>query len=423
MPQTINNMIRQNPISLQIPLIQKQVDAVTNVLHQEGKGNPSLEEGVFPFQKLPSVHFGRWIVVPANDSLPASLVYAANVDGTAENHLNEVAENVPEGLDKILEHCQGYPQVGDRNKASRLSYLKKYEIVTQGFYTGAPNRSVKQVHQEADLHLAIKDYIKENKGSWKSSKEAFAALKTKFQSDKKWDWAKAKYELPKVNIFLTILFVLLVLVLLPLIILGILIITIFYEPREHPKAMSQNQVPEERLRMLKDQEDIIYQNQLSQVFETKTGVRRLMLRFLLWATTIASRLVFVKGQLFGTPTIHFARWVLIDGGERFVFFSNFDGSFDEYLGDFVDNNGWGLNLIYGAAKGYPKTRFMVVGGSYKLLEFMGWGRGTQVPSHIWYSAYPWYGQQQIITKTNLRKEMFSSKVLNEQEAKNILKDI
>ncbi|WP_107040368.1 hypothetical protein [Brumimicrobium mesophilum] len=416
-------MVIQNPVSLQIPLIQSHVDKVTEVLHQGGKGNPCLEEGVFPFQKLESVHFGRWIIIPAKGSLPASLFYAANIDGTAENHLNEIVTNIPEGLDKILEHCPDYP-VGDaRNKTSRLNYLKKYEIKTQGFYTGAPNRTVKQVHQEAALHQAIKSYIKDNKGRWKNAKDAFSAIKERFKNDKQWDWAKERYELPKVNIPATILFVLLMLILLPFILFAILMIRLFYEPREHPKKLSQNQIPKEKLKALKNQEDIIYQNQLSQVFDTKTGLRRIMLRFLLWSTTKASRYIFVKGQLFGTPTIHFARWVLVDNGKRFIFFSNFDGSFDEYLGDFVDNNGWGLNLIYGAAKGYPKTYFMIGGGSYKILEFMGWGRNTQVPSHIWYSAYPWYGQQQIVSKTILRTEIFNSKTLNEKEARNILKDI
>ena len=143
----------------------------------------------------------------------------------------------------------------------------------------------------------------------------------------------------------------------------------------------------------------------------------------MWATSYAARSWFVEGQLMGTPTIHFARWVLIDGGNRFVFFSNFDGSFDEYLGDFVDNNGWGLNAIYGAAKGYPRTFFMFGGGSYKIQEFMGWGRLTQVPTPIWYSAYPWYGLQQIVDKSKLRTELFNSGELNDQEIKTMLSRI
>jgi len=60
-------MVKQNPVSLQIHLIQNQVNPVTKLLYQGGKGNPCLEEGVFPFQKLESVHFGRWVVVPATE--------------------------------------------------------------------------------------------------------------------------------------------------------------------------------------------------------------------------------------------------------------------------------------------------------------------------------------------------------------------
>jgi hypothetical protein len=170
-------------------------------------------------------------------------------------------------------------------------------------------------------------------------------------------------------------------------------------------------------------EDILYQNQLSQVFETKGGLRKIMLRFLLWVTNFGAKNWFVKGQLFGTPTIHFARWVFIDGGKRFVFFSNFDGTYDGYLGDFVDNNGWGLNAIYGAAKGYPRTYFMFAGGSYKILEFMGWGRETQVNTPVWYSAYPWSSLPQIINKSELRVGLFSDKYLEDEEIENLLKRI
>jgi len=414
-------MARQNAVSLQIPIIPSQIEAITTLLNTGG--NPPKEDSFFSFKKISTVHFARWIIAPKTDKFPASLIYAANIDGDEQQHLKDLVNILPFGLDQIFTYCAGYPEAGARDNKSRLAYLQKYKIKTPGFYVGAPNRTVQQVHKEAELHNAVRDYVKENGKDWTNRKEAYKSIKTFLAKDTKWEWAREYYHLPKKNYVKTIALALLLILILPLLLVFIMLIHFFYELRSKPFGITQNQIPLKRLGKLKSQEDIIYQNQLSQVFETKGGLRKLGLKFFLWATSYAARCWFVEGQLMGTPTIHFARWVLIDEGNRFVFFSNFDGSFDEYLGDFVDNNGWGLNAIYGAAKGYPRTFFMFGGGSYKIQEFMGWGRKTQVLTPIWYSAYPWYGLQQIVDKSKLRVELFNSGELNDQEIKTMLSRI
>ena len=414
-------MTRQNPVSLQIPVLADKVEAVTTLLNT-GE-NPSQGGGFFALDKIPSVHFARWIVVPAAKKYETSLVYAANIDGSPKKHLEDLVDHLAKDLDQIFSCCKGYPSGNELNREARLAYLKKYSIPTQGFYTGAPNRTVQQIQNEAKLYDAVKGFVKDNKGKWKTSKEASAAIKGFLANDPQWDWARKPYSLPKVNILKLIFLVLVFLVVLPFLLVFVVLIHFFYELRAKPFGKTQNQIPLEHLSELKSQEDIIYQNQLSQVFELKGGLRKLGLKFFLWATSFGARHIFVKGQLMGTPTIHFARWVIIDGGKRFVFFSNFDGSFDEYLGDFVDNNGWGLNLIYGAAKGYPRTFFMAGRGSYRIAEFMGWGRLTQVPTPIWYSAYPWDGLQQIVDRSKLRTELFNSRELTDAQTKEMLRRI
>ncbi|GAB5400900.1 MAG: hypothetical protein Aureis2KO_24850 [Aureisphaera sp.] len=414
-------MTKQNAVSLQIPLKPDKVEAVTQLLNSGG--NPAMEQTFFSFKKIPTVHFARWIVVPATKRIEASLVYASNIDGDQQQHLKDLTDHLGEDLDKILMHCQGYPDSGDSSSENRLAYLKKHTIPTQGFYTGAPNRSVQQIHWEAALYDAVRGFVKEKGKGWKSSKEAYSAIKGFLANDSQWDWARERYHLPKVNIPALVFLVLLLLLLLPILLLYMILIHFFYELRAKPFGKTQSEIPLEHLSELRKQEDIIYQNQLSQVFELKGGLRKLGLKFFLWATSFGARHIFINGQLMGTPTIHFARWVIIDKGKRFVFFSNFDGSFDEYLGDFVDNNGWGLNTIYGAAKGYPRTFFTLGRGSYRIAEFMGWGRLTQVPTPIWYSAYPWYGLQQIVDRSKLRTELFNSGELSDTQIKQMLRRI
>ena len=390
--------------------------------------NLSAEKDFFPLETLPNVHFARWIVVPSKNpqgtkTYGCSLVYAANLDGDTTAHLQQLATQLSSGLDQILDFCEGYPAPADRNESTRMAYLKKYTIKTPGFYVGAPNRSVEQIKNEQKLHLDLQAFIKTNGSQWTTEKEAYQAIRKYVDDNSEYDWAREHYKLPKINWFMMILLVVGLLIFLPVLLLWTLLIHFFYELRAKPFGFTVNQVDENALRSLKEEEDIIYQNQLSQVFETKTGLRRLWLHFSLWFASYLAKYFAVGGQLLGTPTIHFARWVLIDGGKRFVFFSNFDGSFDEYLGDFVDHSGWGLNAIYGASIGYPRTFMIFGGGAYKILEFMGWGRYTQVHSQLWYSAYPWLGLQQIVANSELRTELFNSGTLNDKQIHDLLRKI
>lgn len=414
-------MYKQTAVALQVYIKPDQVDSLNKLLHEGG--NPLWSNSFFPLEKINSVHFARWIIAPATDKFKASVIYSANVDGTVEQHFKDLVEHLTEGLDAILSHCEGYPHADQLNNETRLRFLQQHFLKTPTFYVGAPNRTVEQIRNEEKLHVSLQHFIKENKGNWKTKKEAYAAIKDHVKNDSQWDWARKNYHLPKQRPLMMILAILLILALLPFLILAILCIHIFYEIPSKPYGKTINEIPIEDMARLQKNEDIIYQNQLSQVFETKSGLRKLMLRFLLWVTNYGAKNWFVKGELFGTPTIHFARWVFIDGGKRFVFFSNFDGTYDGYLGDFVDNNGWGLNAIYGAAVGYPRTKFMFGGGSYNFQEFLGWGRITQVSTPVWYSAYPWNSLPEVVKRTEIRVKLFQKESLNENEINELLQDI
>lgn len=416
-------MPKQYALSLQIPLKQDKVEEVRNILNRNGAGNPQLDKVFFDLSKISHVHFARWIITPATKDYPASLVYASNSDVQPDKQIADVSSILGEDLDKILANSPGYPGEGERNSTSRMAYLKAYQIKTPGFYVGAPNRTVEQIKNEAELQQELTQFVKDNGENWSSTREAYESIKSYLKSDARWDWARKKYSLPKINIPMMILLGLLLLIFLVPLLLFILAIHLFYESREKSFGITVNDLKPAFLKSLKEQEDIIYQNQLSQVFETKGGLRKIQLHVFLWVASYLAKYFAVHGQLLGTPTIHFARWVLIDGGKRFVFFSNFDGSFDEYLGDFVDNSGWGLNAIYSASVGYPTTYYVFGKGAYRILEFMGWGRKSQVRTPLWYSAYPWLGLQQVVNNSELRFELFNQGDLNDKQIAEMLRRI
>jgi hypothetical protein len=81
-------------------------------------------------------------------------------------------------------------------------------------------------------------------------------------------------------------------------------------------------------------------------------------------------------------TIHYARWVLIDGDTRLLFTSNFDGSWEQYLRDFSTIVPEGLDMIWSNCVDYP------AGGSKQFEAFIAWVRKHQVKVDLYYAAYP-----------------------------------
>ena len=76
-------------------------------------------------------------------------------------------------------------------------------------------------------------------------------------------------------------------------------------------------------------------------------------------TDYACRHIFTRGFLARVQTIHFAHWVFLDDKRRLVFVSNYDGSHQGYMDDFINKVGWGLNLLFSNGVGWPRTRWLV----------------------------------------------------------------
>jgi hypothetical protein len=81
-------------------------------------------------------------------------------------------------------------------------------------------------------------------------------------------------------------------------------------------------------------------------------------------------------------TIHFARWVIFDDDKRLLFTSNFDGSWEDYLRDFSQKRPDGMDKIFGHCDGYP------AGGCRDFEAFKAYVRKYQVPTDLFYAAYP-----------------------------------
>jgi hypothetical protein len=118
------------------------------------------------------------------------------------------------------------------------------------------------------------------------------------------------------------------------------------------------------------------------------GFRRWLVIVLLVLIDYACRHIYTRGYLARVRSIHFARWVFLDDKTRVLFASNYDGGHESYMDDFINKVAWGLNLIFSNGFGWPRTDWLIKGGARREQPFKRYQRRHQLPSQVWYKAYP-----------------------------------
>lgn len=161
---------------------------------------------------------------------------------------------------------------------------------------------------------------------------------------------------------------------------------------------SQDAPPQDTaaLREMARREDFIAQNHMISIVHLKPGVLRMLLaRGALMALGLLLRITATNGYLASMRTIHFAHWAVLDNGGRLMFHSNFDGSWESYLDDFIEKAHVGLTLAWTHGVGFPPTRWLSQGGATEGRKFKAWARHSMSHSGFWFSAYKQYSVNQI----------------------------
>ncbi len=373
---------------------------LVKLLEQMGEDIDGTRE--LPFNQLQTVHFLRWVVVDgATPEQPPQLMFESNHDGTVEQHLGELLQRGAPALHRIYRCCAGYPaahlaELAESQQPEVSAFLSAGRLRPQAFYVGRRGRSAQLIKLEGQLRDAIQRFVDAAgpdplRGLGGSPRAAYAAILAHLEAEHA-DPLRRLRELsrrapppPRRSVLQLLLRAPLYLALLPLV------------PVAYPwlRHLEKSDVPLQ-LEVLPDQtyalaqrEDFQVQNQLTHLVAVKPGLfRQLLLRLVLASIDLLGRFYFNQGALGGLATIHFARWVLIDGGRRLIFFSNYDGSWERYLGDFVDQAHVGLTAVWSNTEGFPRTRNLVQDGAEDEEHFKNWTRQHQLPTQLWYSAYP-----------------------------------
>ena len=373
----------QRALTIVAPVRAGARDELERLLATMGDGVAN--GSVLDFGALSGLHFARLAVVEEDEGLPAHLILMSDVDVSAAKHLGELSEH--DGIDRLFGHCEGY------SGADRVGYLRRHTVKEQATYVNTIGRTASQIKQEAELRDAIEDFLDKSDWSGRDPGEVRRAVREHVQGDPALAWALDPAERPsrlarlreKLHL---VAIPLLLLPLLPLLLLALPVFAIvlrLHERRDKAPHVKQEQ---SRILELAALEDHLVQNPFMAVGHVKPGRFRIaLLTVILFGLNFGTRHLFNRGNLSGVKSIHFARWVFIDGKRRMFFASNYDGSMESYMDDFIDKVAWGLNLTFSNGVGYPKTRWLVFGGARNELAFKDYLRVHQVPTRVWHSAY------------------------------------
>src|SRR2546422_151977 len=340
----------------------------------DGMGQDVENNAYLPFLRLKLLHFASLFLVE-DPSYGPFLVFENNFDGALDNYLEVLYLQAAEGLHRIYSCCRDYPATNAADRARILSYLRSHVVQPSAYHIGNVGRSVDRTQQEDSLRADIENFLDDlvhagpvvdSPGAIRQRVQAFlqsrpiSAWAAKLQprqtsSERFIPWLK-------IAIVAVIAFVLLP-VLIPLAIVWVAVLR--GKEKSDPARSDFGPVEQQHVRELVEREDRthIVQNHMASITLVKPGpFRQFTLRGMLWLVNLVAR-VSTKGKLYGIPGIHFAHWSLIDNGRRLLFVSNFDGSWENYLDDFIDKASVGLTAIWSNTIGFPSTRFLVLDGA------------------------------------------------------------
>jgi hypothetical protein len=361
----------QNALTVIVPIKRAEVAELRKTLTQIGndiEGNPYLS-----WNESPSTHFARLVILdPAGDDgtgvsalkdYPPRLLFTSNYDGSFENYMQELVAKFGASMEPIWSKCEDYI-VGTSTDAAKFtkfisdhSHLKR-NALPETFYVACRGVTVQEIWQSIAIREALNNLL-----DFPETHELLRNLSRVSHS--------ASAPAPSASPFR---FLSSILGSLGSLASGIVERLVGIRGSLNPNLPVNS--PETQLAF----EDRVTQNQMTVIVPIRRDLKaKMLLPFILGrVSSVASG---SNGSLSGLTTIHFARWAIIDEGKNLFFESNFDGSWENYIDDFVDRASFGMNVIWGNCIGFP------LGGCKDIEWFKKYIRDNQIPAQLFYSAY------------------------------------
>ncbi|MDM0109100.1 hypothetical protein QTH97_29460 [Variovorax sp. J22R24] len=383
---------------------------------------------LLPFGEFERLHFARFALLPdttmsdlelfdlPRPHVPMYLCFLGECDGPADDQLAEFAERAGDGLRRLFSHCEGFGTGADL-----LAKLRAHSVPVAAGYVNWIGRTVRHIHQNSELQRLLSSRVPRSAAAVDPQavrRELVAFVQDEMIAGRlvltSTERTPTSWQL--CNLVHAIGVPLVGLVLLPLwiVLLPFVIVLLRHHEKTDPEFCPR---PDRAtVREMQQLEDHDLTNSFTAIGPVKPGpFRRILVRVILLLIDYASRHVFGRGHLARVQTIHFARWVFLDNKARVLFASSYDGSHESYMDDFVNKAAWGLNLAFSHGFGWPRTDWLVKGGAHHELRFKYYQRRHQVPTQVWYKAYPGLTLTDLARNQRIR-EGFDLHAMSDEQA-------
>ncbi len=395
-----------------------------------GPGQVDPNNSFVPFAEFDTLHFARFIILDDKTtedlrvygltprSYPLYLAFLGDVDGDAQAFLGKLIRRAGKGLGRIFSCCEGFA-----SDADLLTWMRQHNAPAIAAYLNTRGRTVRQIREEAALYEALESYIEKNADAFRDlpPRELLGKLQSLVESEKSAGRLTLSPESRTPlgwqirNLLHMIGLPLLVLIASPLLILiaPFYIVALRRLEKTDPEVCPM--VDQKYSENLSRFEDHDVTNQFSAMGSLKPGLVRLLTTiFVLKTVNYGARHITRPGRLGRIRSIHFARWVFVAGTERMIFCSNYDGSVESYMDDFINKTGFGLNASFSNGIGYPRTNWLVLDGCIDERKYKEYLRRHTLPTQVWYKAYPGLTAVDLERNTRIRQGLEKAFITDEQ---------
>ena len=424
-------MTLQSTFMVVAPLDVKRTDELRSLLagmnRAPGTANPNNE--IIPFGRLPDLHFAR-IVVLEDQTLddittayglprrnyPLYLTFLADFDGDVDRFRSQLVSVARQGLEQIFSFCTDFKPGTDI-----VHWMKQHEHRPSTMYINWVGRTMQQIREENALRQAVQTRVFNSGSQFQTSQpeeirravKGFVQQEVSSQRLKLTPLRKAPLSWRIKNLLHLIFVPLLLLFFSPLIILYLPIFAFQLRRREKRDMEIAPRPAAEHVYRLARLEDHDVTNQFTAMGSLKPGLfRRWTLITLLWVVNYTTRHIYTRGHLARVPSIHFARWVFIDNKERLVFCSNYDGSLESYMDDFINKVSFGLNVVFSNGIGYPTSKWLVFQGAKDEQKFKYFIRRHELATEVWYNGHSGLTNFDLLRNAKIRSGLEQTSMTN-----------
>lgn len=425
-------MTPQSNFMVLAPIIPERETELRQLLDSMNRapGQADSNNSLLPFAEFDTLHFARFVILDDKTTedvrvyglnpriYPLYLAFLGDVDGDANAFLDKLSKRAGKGLGKIFSCCEGFAPDTDL-----LAWMKQHDAPAIAAYVNWRGRTVRRIREEAALYEALENYLDQNHSnlgglppgevheklrSFVGAEQSAGRLSLSRERATPIGW-QIKNLLHMIGVpLLGLLLAPLLLVLAPFYIFALRRL----EKSDPVVCPSADHKHSENLSRFEDHD---VTNQFTAMGSLKPGLVRLLTTIgVLKTVNYGARHITRPGRLGRIRSIHFARWVFVAGTDRMIFCSNYDGSVESYMDDFINKTGFGLNASFSNGIGYPRTNWLVRDGCIDERNYKEYLRRHTLPSQVWYKAYPGLSAVDLERNTRIRQGLEISSMTAEQ---------